>query len=264
MGFRYLDVRRDAGVELVTLNRPEVRNAFNEGTIAELTWWADSVIADPGVRAVVLAGHGPVFCAGADMDWMRRMASFSRQQNLDDASDLARMFLTLDRLPMPVIGRVHGAALGGGTGLAAICDIVVAADDAQFGLTEVRLGLIPAVIAPFVIAKIGRSAARELFLTGARFTAERARSLGLVHAVVRAGDLDAAVRGYLTDLLAGAPGAVRAAKQLIAECSRRSSHEAATLCAEAIAERRASPEGQEGIKAFLEKRPPGWTQRADG
>ena len=258
MGFRYLDVRRDAGVEYVSLNRPDVRNAFNEGTITELTWWADSVSRDPEVRAVVLAGHGPVFCAGADLEWMRRMATFTHQENLDDASDMARMFLTLDRLPMPVVGRVHGAAMGGGVGLAAICDIVVAADDTQFGLTEVRLGLIPAVIAPFVIARIGRSAARELFLTGARFPAARARELGLVHAVVPAGGLDAAVRAYLDDLLAGAPGAVRAAKHLIAECCRRSMTEAATLCAEAIAERRASAEGQEGIAAFLEKRKPQW------
>jgi methylglutaconyl-CoA hydratase len=258
MGFRYLDVRREDGVEYITLNRPDVRNAFNEGSIKELTWWADSVAADASVRAVVLGGQGPVFCAGADLDWMRRMASFSHQENLDDASDMARMFLTLDRLPMPVVGRVHGAALGGGVGLAAVCDIVVAGESTQFGLTEVRLGLIPAVIAPYVIAKIGRSAARELFLTGARFSAERARTLGLVHAVVQEGAIDAAVLGYLADLLAGAPGAVRAAKHLIAECSRRPYDDSATVCAEAIADRRASAEGQEGIKAFLEKRKPHW------
>jgi methylglutaconyl-CoA hydratase len=258
MGFRFLDVRRENGVEHVTLNRPDVRNAFNEGSIKELTWWADSVASDASVRAVVVGGHGPVFCAGADLEWMRRMASFSHQENLDDASDMARMFLTLDRLPMPVVGRVHGAALGGGVGLAAICDIVVAGDTAQFGLTEVRLGLIPAVIAPFVIAKIGRSAARELFLTGARFSAERARTLGLVHAVVAEPDIDATIRAYLDDILAGAPGAVRAAKHLIAECCRRPHDDAAMLCAEAIAERRASPEGQEGIRAFLEKRRPNW------
>lgn len=258
MGFRYLDVRRDRGVEYLTLNRPEVRNAFNDGVITEITWWADSVAADPTVRAVVLAGAGPTFCAGADLEWMRRMAGYSHQQNLDDASDMARMFLTLDRLPMPVVGRIHGAALGGGTGLLAICDIVVAADTAVLGLTEVRLGLIPAVIAPFVIAKIGRSAARELFLTGARFSAERAKTLGLVHGVVPEAGLDQAVAGYVVDLLAGAPGAIRAAKQLIADCCKRSATEAATLCAEAIADRRASAEGQEGIRAFLEKRSPTW------
>ncbi len=186
------------------------------------------------------------------------MATYTMQQNVDDASELARMFLTLDRLPMPVIGRVHGAALGGGVGLAAICDIVVAADDAVFGLTEVRLGLIPSVIAPFVIAKIGRSAARELFLTGARFDARRAQGLGLVHAVVPSSDLDARINAYLDDLLAGAPGAISAAKHLIAECGRRPPNETAMLCAQTIAERRASAEGQEGIKAFLEKRKPVW------
>ena len=258
MGFRYLDVRRDGGVEYLTLNRPDVRNAFNDGVITELTWWADSVAADRGVRVVVLAGAGQTFCAGADLEWMRRMAGFSLQENLDDASDMARMFLTLDRLPVPLIGRVQGAALGGGAGLAAICDIVVASDTAVFGFTEVRLGLIPAVIAPFVLGKIGRSAARELFLTGARFSAERARVLGLVHAVVPEADLDGAVTGYVAELLAGAPGAIAAAKHLIAECSKRSATDAAALCSEAIAQRRASPEGQEGIKAFLEKRSPNW------
>ena len=258
MGFRYLDVRRDGGVEYLTLNRPDARNAFNDGVITELTWWADSVAADRGVRAVVLAGAGPTFCAGADLEWMQRMAGFSLQENLDDASDLARMFLTLDRLPVPLIGRIQGAALGGGAGLTAICDIVVAADDAVFGFTEVRLGLIPAVIAPFVLGKIGRSAARELFLTGARFSAQRAKSLGLVHAVVAEPDLDSAVAGYVADVLAGAPGAIGAAKRLIAECAKRSPTEAATLCSEAIAQRRASPEGQEGIRAFLEKRKPTW------
>jgi len=258
MGFRYLDVHRDGSVEYVTLNRPDVRNAFNEGTIKEITWWADAVAAKRDVRAVVLAGAGSVFCAGADLEWMRRMAGYSHQENLDDASDMARMFHTLDKLPVPLIGRVHGAALGGGVGLAAICDIVVAAEDAVFGLTEVRLGLIPAVIAPFVIGKIGRSAARELFLTGARFGAPRAAALGLAHAVVPTAALDETIGGYLADLLAGAPGALAAAKQLIAECSRRTTSESATFCAEAIADRRASPEGQEGIRAFLEKRKPNW------
>jgi methylglutaconyl-CoA hydratase len=210
------------------------------------------------VRAVVVAGAGTHFCAGADLEWMRRTATYTMQENVDDASEMARMFLTLDRLPVPVVGRVHGAALGGGVGLAAICDIVVAADDAVFGLTEVRLGLIPSVIAPFVFSKIGGSAARELFLTGARFDARRAQALGLVHAVVPAGDLDATVGTYLDDLLAGAPGAISAAKHLVAECGRRPPGEMATLCAQAIAERRASTEGQEGIKAFLEKRKPVW------
>jgi methylglutaconyl-CoA hydratase len=258
MGFKYLTVSRDEGIERLTLARPDVRNAFNEGMITELTWWADSVLADTSVRMVILDGAGPAFCAGADLEWMGRMARYTREQNVDDANELARAFLTLDRLPMPVIGRVHGAALGGGAGLVAICDIVVAADDAVFGFTEVRLGLIPAVISPFVIAKIGRSAARELFLTGDRFSAARARELGLVHSVVPTADLDREVARYQQLLSAGAPGAQAAAKQLIAEVSRRGPADVATLCAEAIAARRVSPEGQEGIRAFLEKREPSW------
>lgn len=258
MGFKYLDVRRDDRVEYLTLNRPDVRNAFNEGVITELTWWADSVAADRSVRVAVLAGAGPVFCAGADLDWMARSADFTHEQNVEDAADLARLFLTLDRLPVPLIGRIQGAALGGGSGLAAVCDIVVAAEDAMFGFTEVKLGLIPAVIAPFVIAKIGRSAARELFLTGVRFPAARAQSLGLVHAVVPATDLDSQVDEYVRELLTGAPHALAAAKQLIAEVGRRNAADAASVCAEAIAERRASAEGREGVRAFLEKRKPAW------
>ena len=258
MGFKFLDVRRDGPVERVTLNRPDVRNAFNEGMITELTWWADAAAADSSLRAVVLAGSGRAFCAGADLDWMKRVATFSHEQNLDDAHEMARMYLTLDRLPLPVVGRIHGAALGGGAGLAAICDIVVASDDARFGFTEVKLGLIPAVIAPFVIAKIGRSAARELFLTGARFDAPRAHAIGLVHAVVPGADLDATVQSYVDDLLTGAPGAVKAAKALVAEVGRRNPADTASLCAEAIAARRVSPEGKEGIAAFLEKRTPRW------
>ena len=258
MGFKYLKVARRAGVEYLELNRPEVRNAFNEGMIAELTWWADSVKADASVRAAVIAGAGPTFCAGADLDWMARMADFSREQNVDDASEAARLFNALDQLPVPLIGRVHGAALGGGSGLAAICDIVVAADDALFGFTEVRLGLIPAVISPFVIAKIGRSAARELFLTGERFSARRAYDLHLVHAVVPATSLDTEVARFVAALLQGAPGAHTAAKRLIAEVSRRGASDVGTICAEAIAERRASDEGREGVRAFLEKREPSW------
>lgn len=258
MGFKYLNVSRDAGVERLTLARPGVRNAFNDGMITELTWWADSVIADTSVRLVIIEGAGPSFCAGADLEWMGRMAGYTREQNIDDASELARMFLTLDRLPMPVLGRVHGAALGGGAGLVAICDIVVAAEDAVFGFTEVRLGLIPAVISPFVIAKMGRSAARELFLTGDRFSAGRARELGLVHSVVPAADLDTEIARYQALLAAGAPAAQSAAKQLIADVSRRGPADVMTLCAEAIASRRVSPEGQEGIRAFLEKREPSW------
>jgi methylglutaconyl-CoA hydratase len=208
MGFKYLNVERQQGIERLVLNRPDVRNAFNEGMIAELTWWADSVSSDRAVRLAIIEGAGPVFCAGANIDWMGRMATFSHEQNLDDAMEAARLFAALDRLPVPVIGRVHGAALGGGAGLAAICDIVIAAENAVFGFTEVRLGLIPAVIAPFVMAKIGRSASRELFLTGERFGAARARELGLVHSVVPLAGLDVEVARY-RDAPVRAPGQSR-------------------------------------------------------
>jgi methylglutaconyl-CoA hydratase len=262
MGFKYLDIRRKGAIEHLVLNRPEVRNAFNEGMVAELTWWANSVSCDGTVRLVVLEGAGPTFCAGADLEWMRRMASFSHDQNLDDASEMARMFQALDRLPVPVIGRIHGAALGGGAGLVAICDIVVAADNVIFGFTEVRLGLIPAVIAPFVVAKIGRSATRELFLTAERFDVTRAHTLGLVHRIVPESGLDDAVAAYVREMMQGAPGALCAAKQLLAEIGRRGPSDVASLCVEAIANRRVSAEGQEGMKAFFEKRQPSWVADA--
>lgn len=259
MAFKCITVRREGGVEHLVLNRPEVRNAFNEEMIREITWWADSVATDRDVRVVVLSGEGPVFCAGADVRWMSRMVGASHDENLQDATEAARMFLGLDHLRVPLVGRVHGAALGGGAGLCAICDIVVAASDATFGFTEVKLGILPAVISPFVIAKIGRSAARELFLTGGRFDAHRAREIGLVHAVTPADALDARVSAYVDELLTAAPGAIAAAKALIPEVARRGPSEATTLTCDALATRRVSAEGQEGLKAFLENRRPAWT-----
>jgi methylglutaconyl-CoA hydratase len=256
--FRYLERRRAGPVEHLTLNRPEVRNAFNEDVIAELTAWADAVARDPAPRVVVLAGAGPAFCAGADLAWMARMRAASEAENLADARAMAAMFGAIDRVPVPIVARVHGAALGGGTGLAAVSDIVVAGDDAVFGFTEVRLGLLPAVISPFAVAKIGVSAAREWMLTGARLSAARARELGLVHAVVPAARLDEAVRGYVDDLLAGAPGAIAATKALVREVAGRGPAEVTELTSRAIAVQRVSSEGQEGLAAFLEKRRPGW------
>jgi methylglutaconyl-CoA hydratase len=243
----------------VTLNRPDVRNAFNEELIARLTEWALSVRADGPTRVAVLSGAGKAFCAGADLTWMSKMVAYTRDENVGDARAMAAMFDALDRLPIPLIGRVHGAALGGGVGLASVCDIVVAAHDTIFGFTEVKLGIIPAVISPYALAKIGRSAARELFLTGARFTAERAREIGLVHAVGDDAELDRMVAKYVNDLLTSAPQAVAAAKALIAEVTAAPDRAAATaLTAGAIADRRVSPEGQDGMRAFLDKRSPSW------
>jgi methylglutaconyl-CoA hydratase len=260
VSYRYLTTGRDGAVAHLTLNRPEVRNAFNDEVIAELTAWARDAAADRDLRVVVLAGAGKVFCAGADANWMARMIGYSREENVADATRMAEMFLALDTLPAAVVGRVHGAALGGGAGLAAICDIVVAEDAAVFGFTETKLGILPAVISPYALPKIGVSAARELFLTGMRFSAARAREIGLVHAVVPMAALDATVRQYVDELLSAAPSGIAAAKRLIPHVWGRSPADASAITADAIATQRVSPEGQAGLRAFLDKRPAGWTQ----
>lgn len=259
MSYQFLRTRREGAVEYLTLHRPAVRNAFNETVIAELTAWARALSSDPSVRAGVLAGEGPVFSAGADAAWMAKMAGYSREENARDAAAMAEMFLTLDTLPCVLIGRIHGAALGGGAGLAAVCDVVVAEAQTVFGFTEVKLGILPAVISPYVLAKIGRSAARELFLTGRRFDAEQARHIGLAHAVVLDEQLDEAVETYVSEVLSASPTGVAAAKRLIPQVWTRSAADAASLTADAIAAQRVSPEGQEGLTAFLSRRTPAWT-----
>jgi methylglutaconyl-CoA hydratase len=253
-----IQVEQRGAVVRVTLNRPDVRNAFNETLIQELTAWAESIRPGGAVRVAVLGGAGKVFCAGADLAWMAKTIAYSHEENLRDARALSRMFDALNRRPIPLVGRVHGAALGGGIGLAAVCDIVVAAEDAIFGFTEVKLGIIPAVISPFAMAKIGQSAARELFLTGARFSAARAREIGLVHHVVDAADLDRVVEKHVNDLLSSGPRAVAAAKALIAAVAASDADAAMEHTVESIARQRVSVEGQEGMRAFLEKRTPAW------
>ena len=264
MSFTHLITRRDGAIEYLTLNRPEVRNAFNEHVIAELTEWAATARESAlrgDVRVVVLAGAGKTFCAGADVAWMSKTVHYTEEENLRDAMAMSRMFAALDGLPVPLVGRIHGAALGGGAGLAAVCDIVVAEDQTLFGFTEVKLGILPAVISPFALAKIGRSAARELFLTGARFPAARAREIGLVHEVVPASELDTAVGRYVQELLAAGPEAIAAAKALIPKVWGQPLDAAMAVTAAAIAARRVSKEGQEGLRAFLEKRAARWSQR---
>ncbi len=245
-------------VTTVTLNRPSVRNAFNETLIAELTDFAASVPTDGSVRVVILRGAGASFCAGADLQWMSKMAAYTRDENLADASVAARMFLAIDSLPLPVIGRVHGAALGGGAGLAAVCDVVVAAEDAMFGFTEVVLGILPAMISPYVVRKIGLSAARDWCLSGARFSAATAKQIGLVHDVVAEDRLDLTVDRYVQQFLKAAPSAVANTKALLRQIAGRAPGDVLPLTVEAIANQRVSPEGQEGMRAFLEKRPPSW------
>ena len=262
MAYRFLLTRRDGPVERLTLNRPDVRNAFNAEMIAELCSWAADFHRDPkGARAVVLSGAGKVFCAGADAKWLAKVATQSEEENVRDSTVTSQMFRELDQLPVPLIGRIHGAAIGGGSGLAAVCDIVVAAEDAVFGFTEVKLGVIPSVISPFVLAKIGLSAARELFLTGARFPAARAYKMELVHAVVPAAELDDTIDRYVAEIISGAPEAIAVAKSLIRHVSKLEIGEATTaLTARTLASRRASAEGQEGLRAFLEKRKPRWSK----
>jgi methylglutaconyl-CoA hydratase len=258
MSYQFITTRRDGVVEQLTLNRPEVRNAFNEHVIDELTRWAEATAKDPAVRCVILDGAGKLFCAGADLTWMSKMVAYTHEENVRDAQAMARMFSALDTLPVPLIGRIHGAALGGGAGLAAVCDIVVCDEDAIFGFTEVKLGILPAVISPYALAKIGRSAARELFLTGMRFGAVRAKEIGLVHAVVPLPQLDGKVQEYVNEVLGAGPEGIAAAKALIPKVWSRLAQEAMGITADAIAARRVSAEGQEGMKAFLEKRKATW------
>ena len=253
-------VARDGSVLRIALNRPEVRNAFDEEVIGALTKVAFNVAEDHTVRAIILSGTGKSFCAGADLAWMSRAAGYTHAENLRDAEDLARMLEKLDTVPVPMIGRVHGAALGGGVGLVAVCDIVVAAADAVFALSEVKLGILPAVISPYVVRKIGVSAARELFLTGSRFDAVRAREIGLVHEIVPESELDAAVERRVRDVLSSGPRAIAAAKSLIRDVVGESPKDVVGLTTSTIAAHRVSAEGQEGMRAFLEKRKPKWAE----
>lgn len=242
------------GIARVTLARPDVRNAFNADVIRELREAFTLLNDDARVRAVVLAGEGASFCGGADINWMRGALDLGYDGNVADAEAMSGMFRAIDRCTKPVIGRIHGAALGGGSGLAAVCDIAIASDDAIFGFTEVKLGIIPAVISPFVLAKIGRSHARALFLTGERFGAARALHIGLVHEVVSASQLDDAVARKAAEIRTAGPSAVKAAKALIARVAEASYDDTLVMTSTAIAKQRTSDEGQEGLRAFLERR----------
>jgi methylglutaconyl-CoA hydratase len=251
----------DGRVVRLVLNRPSVRNAFDEELIALLTKAARDLANDDSVRVVVLSGEGPAFCAGADLNWMKRMAGYGYDENLRDADLLAELFAELDQLPKPLIGRIHGAALGGGTGLAAVCDLVVSAEGTFFGTTEVRLGLVPAVISPYVVRKIGESAARAWFVTGSRFPAEEALRVGLVHRVTPLAMLDAVVGEVVASCLEGGPEAVAGSKHLAMTAHRLAPSEVRSVTVETIAKRRVSAEGREGIRAFLERESPAWGKR---
>jgi methylglutaconyl-CoA hydratase len=253
-----LQLDLDGPVARVWLNRPETRNAFDGLMVTELRKTLFDLGSLDQVRVVVLGGRGPSFCAGVDLQWMKAAAGFTREENLREAQALADLFFTVYNSPKPIVARVQGAALGGGSGLVAASDIPVAALGTQFGFTEVRLGIVPAVISPYVIGKIGESAARELFLTGERFEAVRAAEIGLVRAAVPPEDLDAAVEGRVQELLQAGPRAVAEAKALIREVAWKRVEDVQRYTVERISDLRVSPEGQEGMRAFLEKRKPSW------
>ena len=255
-----LDIRRPTPfVAEVWLNRPDVRNAFNDGVVAELTAAFDAFAQDTELRAVVLAGHGKAFCAGADLSWMRTMAGYSWDENQADATRLAQMLWAIYRCPVPVVGRIHGDCYAGGVGLAAVCDVLVATEGLHFCLSEAKLGLLPATIGPYVVKALGEQASRRYFATAERFSAAQAHTLGFVHEVVTADQLDAKVAEIVALLVANGPAATRACKKLVQDLAGRPID--AVLrgdTARRIADIRASTEGREGVQAFLDKRDPPW------
>ncbi|MGK5082873.1 enoyl-CoA hydratase-related protein [Bdellovibrionota bacterium FG-1] len=262
--YQTLQVSRDPrGVLTVALNRPEVRNAFNDVVIDELHDVFTRQATEKETRVVVLRGEGAAFCAGGDLNWMKKAIHFDYSENLRDTRQLAKMFALLNEFPKPVIGAIHGAAIGGGVGLVSICDIAIASSETQLSLSEVRLGIVPACIGPFVIAKIGASHARGLFMSAERFSAEKAKSIGLVHEVVAdPAALPAAVERVLVNVLQCGPGAMAVAKKLVLDLSwperRAKNGDCLEYVAKTLADLRVSEEGQEGVKAFLEKRKPSW------
>jgi methylglutaconyl-CoA hydratase len=253
-----VEITRNGHVATLTLNRPDVHNAFDAAMIDEMRGALAQLAADDSIRLVVLTGAGQSFCAGGDMRWMRESLTWTREQNRADAEALAAMFEAAWSMPKPMLARVNGAAIGGGAGLVACCDLAVAVDTARFGFGEVKIGLIPAVVAQYVLPKIGLSHARALFVSGERFTAERAFEIGLVHAVTDAESLDETVATLAQRIATSAPEAIAASKRLIDAVWELERDAARRYAVEAIAAARTSAEGQEGLRAFLEKRPPRW------
>lgn len=259
MNWQAIDITMHERVATVTLDRPDVRNAFNEATIAELALAFDELGRDEDVRAIVLAANGTAFCAGGDLNWMKQMADYSDAENLADATRLADMLRTIYLCPKPVIAKIQGDCYAGGMGLVAACDIAVAVVEANFCLSEVKLGLIPATIAPYVIKAMGENAARRYFLTAERFSAREAHRIGFVHELVAAADLDAAVAAIVKALVNNSPNAVKEAKVLARDIAGRPVDNALLAdTALRIAVIRASSEGREGVASFLEKRKPSW------
>ena len=266
MSYTHITIERSFQdrVATVTMNRAEVHNAFNAQLIQDLQAAFIDLSTDEKLHAVVLTGDGPSFSAGADLSMMKASATFSHEQNLSDSLHLADLFDTINRCPCPVVARVNGTAMGGGAGLISVCDIVIVAESARLAFSEVKLGIAPAVISPYVVRKIGETHARVLFVTGERFSAARGRDIGLVHTVVPLEELDAAVEKTLRELLSSGPLAVRACKALALNVGHMDHDTARRYTAEGIATLRVSAEGQEGMRAFLEKRKPNWILPTEG
>jgi len=264
MTYKTLKVTLDTrGVMTVALNRPEVRNAFNEVMIEEISRIFRIDAVAPEIRAIVLRGEGPVFCSGGDLNWMRHSVDLSFEENLKDTRNLTEMFAVINESSKPIIGLLQGAALGGGVGLASVCDIVIASSETQFSLSEVRLGIVPACIGPFVVAKIGASQARKLFISSERFSTTLASQIGLIHETVpNPAMLDEALEKFLSNILICGPHAIAIAKRLVLDLSwperRDRLSDSQEYVSKTLAELRVSPEGQEGVRAFLEKRKPAW------
>ena len=257
--FETLSLQIDAHVATVTLNRPDVRNAFNETTIAEITQVFQQLDADSAVRAVVLAANGVAFCAGADLNWMKKMADYTHAENLADAGQLAAMLAAIYRCSKPVVAKVQGDCYAGGMGLVAACDIAMSVDSAHYCLSEVKLGLIPATISPYVIKAMGESAARRYFITAERFSAHEAQRIGFVQEVVSAEALEGKIAEIVKALVSNSPNAVKQAKKLVQDvASREITPTLVAATVEGIAQIRASDEGREGVRSFLEKRKPAW------
>src|SRR5262245_50818169 len=246
-------------IATVTLNRPEVHNAFNDELIARITEAFQTLGRDPAIRVIVLRSNGKSFSAGGDLNWMKRAATYTAEENLRDARAGANMFLTVARCPKPVIARVHARALGGGSGLVACCDMAVAVESAEFALPEVKIGLLPGIIGPFLIARMGMANAREYFLTGARFSAARAKEIGLIQRVaLDVTAMAAVVNSWIGELLTASPAAVTAAKELIFNVSNQPIDSVLDIAAKSIADIRISPEGRAGVESFLTRRKPPW------
>lgn len=249
---------RDGVVARIALNRPDIRNAFNDQMLADLREVFGAIRDDDGVRVVVLTGEGKAFCAGADVHWLKRVVDYTYEENYEDSLNLANMLHEVYTCPKPVIGRINGAAIGGGTGVVAVCDIAIASEDAVFAFTETKLGLTPAAISPYLLKRMGERNLREYFLTGERFSAARAAEMGLVNSVVPTDELDTAVNAKIELIVSGGPNALAASKELIREIGERLLADNGPYTAEIITKLRVSDEGQEGMKSFLEKRKPRW------